>query len=663
MQSLGTRLRKAANSEELLHRVKAQGSKRDPKQEAEIRSIIEDVKKLLVQIDDAVPLINLAITTSGVSLSTSLPPTVSPSRLLQASSLVSAGDQIFSITPNSPAQVGPAFVLSIYMLFAGHNRQSLDKGHDMRNTSWKEVIHKARVRLLRTTRAISQSPIGSDTCSIGNNSLQPENIRSTVEGKDEAYLPSEGQVSEFNYMLEIIEDFDDGRVHTFEEGQSQPEPYQDIDLAGIREFIPIHQVSKIFYADTGKLLNIGTESEINSPILLLKRDVNAPHPRQMMAKSEQRHAWDEEEFGAEEEESDTTDATFDDDSQADIDHQLHSESSMLMSTEEMTADTPRPISSWCFPTDLDAEWLAFEVYTDIQGDSSDEDEDTADDSTYVSEHPSFSKKSSSFDDSFNTGLKNLRLDSSTPESRMAAANHKFLDATPMQTPSFPPSSSPIHESTNMLASQWGPVRSSLSLLEMLIRLTSLQNHQQKSHLTISDELLNFFLVESSASGAGQDGEQRRMLYHEAKQKIGFNPYYDTPMKPRGHGNSYSDEDARPNSGQYRGATPNADYDERSPYYNEESNQEWPRERSGTPSRTPDQWLLRSSDIPSSPRLPTSSVPVTPYVPKRAKRPIDRVQQVRSKPTVGSPLGRGKSVETDSTLGTSPGTPSFEDRKA
>lgn len=46
-------------------------------------------------------------------------------------------------------------------------------------------------------------------------------------------------------------------------------------MAGIREVVPIHELSKIFYADTGKILNIGNEGETNSPVLLLKRDPNA----------------------------------------------------------------------------------------------------------------------------------------------------------------------------------------------------------------------------------------------------------------------------------------------------------------------------------------------------------------------------------------------------
>jgi hypothetical protein len=109
---------------------------------------VEDIKKLLLRIEDAVPLINLAITTSGASLSTSLPATVSPSRLLQASTFLTACDTQFSIEPSRPVQVGPAFILSVYMLFAGHAHRAHIEG-GIRDTTWKEVIHKARVKLIR----------------------------------------------------------------------------------------------------------------------------------------------------------------------------------------------------------------------------------------------------------------------------------------------------------------------------------------------------------------------------------------------------------------------------------------------------------------------------------------------------------------------------------
>ena len=78
-----------------------------------------------------------------------------------------------------------------------------------------------------------------------------------------------------------MEDLDDDRAHTFDENEPQPTSYGRVETAGVRDIVPIHELSKIFYADTGKILNIGNEGETNAPVLLLKRDLNAVPPRRM----------------------------------------------------------------------------------------------------------------------------------------------------------------------------------------------------------------------------------------------------------------------------------------------------------------------------------------------------------------------------------------------
>ena len=71
-------------------------------------------------------------------------------------------------------------------------------------------------------------------------------------------------------------------------------------------------------------------------------------------------------------------------------------------------------------------------------------------------------------------------------------------------------------------------RTEFSLLEMLIRLTSLQQSQQTSHLAIPDYILSFFLEETSTTGF--KGEQRWRVRGETKKRVGFDPYTDTPTK-------------------------------------------------------------------------------------------------------------------------------------
>ncbi|RNJ56195.1 hypothetical protein D7B24_007578 [Verticillium nonalfalfae] len=129
--------------------------------------IIADMKDLLARIDHDIPLLHMAITASGESLTSTLSPGVSPSRLLQASTLLNFGDTQYAYNPTRPVQIGPCFTFSLYMLFLGHADQStkppttvpytpdlsrngsqkrepygIEEGD--RKPLWQEVLHKAR---------------------------------------------------------------------------------------------------------------------------------------------------------------------------------------------------------------------------------------------------------------------------------------------------------------------------------------------------------------------------------------------------------------------------------------------------------------------------------------------------------------------------------------
>jgi hypothetical protein len=626
IQALGVRLDKAASAEEL-SRKSNNRAKSKAAHEVELRQIILDIRKLLDRIEDAVPLINLAITTSGARLSTTLPASISPSRLLQASTFLTAGDTQYSMSPASPVQVGPAFILSLYMLFSGHAHRFREGPDGGREATWKEVIHKSRLRIMRVPIETQESVLQS--------------VESDVDGA--AMMAGDGRANEFNYHLEIIEDFDDDRVHAFEDNELQPGPYEGIALAGIRELVPIHQVSKIFYADTGKILNIGNPGETNNPVLLLKRDVNALPPRRMMRESEQG-----EEFLYDEAQDlvgiGRSEQADDGDSQDDIDQQLRRESSVLLSSGGNSNSTPLEFSSkddWRLPPDLDPEWLALEVYTESEEASDDEEFENAenDDSSYGSRRQSPAIKSPTTD--ITNKISNLDLKSTPP----STTNHMS-----QKTPSF-------STSLRAQAPSFGPIRSSLSLLEMLVRLTSLQQFQQASHLSIPDELLTFFLEESSTTGAGGDGDERRRTRREARAKVGFDPYDESPIKRRGEDYQYQYQD----EGYSRSGTP---YSSGGTPYNEPSPQDqyppispaWQRQ---THKEGSDENWLRSRESPGPGRSGSSVMPSSPLTPYKSiakkGRPLDRVQRDGGA-GVASPLGRGASVETDSSLGTSPGSP-------
>jgi len=629
IQALGIRLSAAASDEELLRRG---SSKAKPEAQAavELNAIIADMKRLLNRIEDAVPLINLAITTSGVNLSSNLPSSVSPSRLLQASTFLTAGDSQYVMAPGQAVQIGPVFLLSLYMLFAGHaNRPHEDES--IRETTWKEVIHKARVKLMRV-------PLDNLYDLSTANTDVPERTANGTSAKLEESLPrsvpSESKAYEFAYQLVLIEDFDDDRVHDFQENEPQPGPFEDVALAGVREVVPIHEISKIFYADTGKILNIGNDGETNNPILLLKRDITATAPRRMA-------------------EADAVDSEV-----------LNGAES---SNRDACADSINPTRKersdpWHFPHDLDSEWLALEVYTE-EPDSDDEDTES---SVNGASSPPVPARSGSLGPLI-SAFSQLNFYSS-PQAGQQSSN------SPLGKTSSPVVSA-RGQSSVILSNQaqtpaLPPLRTSLSLLEVLIRLTSLQQFQQASHLTISDELLNFFLSESATTGAGADSDYRRRARDHARRRVGFDPYDESPIKRRGeeyidrYGDHQSgwdgaeDYDDAVEQAPSRGATPDVEYRRRS----RRSSVKAPPALglSSSPVASPSPSLRKATQLPN---VATRSAASSRGGGQRDSGFVDlstppsasanpRRMGLRRGPAVEKPSPLSRS-ESDSTLGTSP----------
>ena len=493
IQKLGVRLSDAANEEELLRRKSSKAKARE-QVEQELRSIILAIKALLTRIEDAVPLINLAITTSGVNLSTKLSGTISPSRLLQASTFLTAADSKYTAQPGRRCQVGPTWTLSLYMLFTGHAARPVDE-QGVRETTWKEVIHKARIKLIRTPLEQLYDLPGEQS-SVG---------RAATDS-----IPVDAKTAEFAYQLLVIEDLDDDRVHTFEYDDEQPGSFDDVATAGIRDVIPIHEVSKVFYADTGKILNIGGDNDTHNPVLLLRRDVHAEAPRRMLHRSQmgQRDYYDESEL-------EEVQRNGVHDEQSEIDEQLHRESTLTTPLKQAEPQDKGDVK-WRLPADLDPEWMAFEVYTE-EPDSENDLEDNA--------SANNSRPTSSREDSLGPGLtgalSNLTLRS--PASTSNTPNsHNSNQLVPSQLQRISPTKPPLPM-----------IKTSLSLLEMLLKLTALQQFRQDSHLSIEDEVLNFFLEDSATAGAGSDKDYRQRLRHDAVRRVGFDPYDESPVKRRG----------------------------------------------------------------------------------------------------------------------------------
>jgi hypothetical protein len=563
IQTLGSRVEKAVVEEQLSRRGSSKAKSR-AQNDVELKVIILEMKKLLERIEDSVPLINLAITTSGVSLSTTLPATVSPSRLLQASTFLTAGDMHYCSSDPTSQQIGPTFILSMYMLFAGHANRPHEEG--LRDTTWKEVMHKARVTLLRVP--------------LDNVYDFPVPFGTTSKRADEAQhqqVPSDNKFQEFAYQLLVVEDLDDGRMHTFDDDETQPESYDGVEQAGVREVIPIHEVSKIFYADTGKILNIGTDGETNNPILLLKRDINAAPPRRMM---EQQPA----DTGYDSDDSHTIGEEGLDDEQTELEDQLRRESTPGLD-EHLEQAAEQPTYPWRLPPTLDLEWMAFEVYTEDPTSDSE-----LDDTEDLEPEPPIKEVSGTPSGSESPGLldnlANLNLRPSTPSTPQSSQNTQLI-------PSPQKSSVPAPRTGPYAPTTLPPIKTSLSLLEMLIRLTALQQFQQSSHLAIPDEFLNFFLSDSSTVGAGSDADLRRRVRREARMRVGFDPYDESPIKRRGE--EYIEHEFHDGHNAYERATSESgttyDYEG---YPNGRASSPYSRSRPGTPVHSPSSAYFPSS---------------------------------------------------------------------
>ncbi|KAL8708137.1 MAG: hypothetical protein Q9225_007648 [Loekoesia sp. 1 TL-2023] len=627
IQSLGQRLAAAATTDERARNGKLKAQEKT-QHELELKKVIQAIKKLLNRIEDAVPLINLAITASGTNLSSSLPTTVSPSRLLQASTFLTAGDTQYSINPSQPVQIGPTFTLSMYMLFSGHIRPQYEE--DIRESTWKEVIHKANVKLMRVSLDTlydlpGEKPYSKDlegTVQGNSSSLSPK-------PNSDSYFPTESdeqaRSDEYAYQLLIVEDLEDDRVHTFEDDQPQPGPFGDVNLAGIREALPIHEVSKIFYADTGKILNIGTEGEVNSPILLLKRDVNAVPPRRMMERYGRESTQD---YGAEPPNGSTiaTQTNGHANSQSQLARvEKASTPASAVSTPRKGTEITATTNPWRIPQDLDPEWIAFEVYTESE-DSDNESEPDA---------PPKNSRTPSVEPNITTSMSRLQLNS------------------PSLSP-FPNRSSTSQPSQPRLP----PIRTSLSLLETLLRLLSLQQFQQTTHLSIPDELLTFFLSESASTGAANgDVEERKRLRDDARRRVGFDPYDESPIKRRGEEHQYRRAwDGAAEEGNADQWTPNRNGDDNSRGYDTPSYAASPRYDEGYGTHgfdypSPSEIGHRQSPLLLKDRRSRSGTPVSGK--GLVGTPPVRWRVGESGVKKGSPLARPGTGVMDEGLGSSP----------
>ncbi|KAH6605884.1 binding protein [Trichoderma cornu-damae] len=502
--SLGRRVEAAAAAEENNHHRSADSQPNKKASHDALKKVIGDLKYLLSEIDREIPLLQLAISASGESLSTSVPAGISPSRLLQASTLLIVGDTQHAQDPRRSVQIGPSFTLSIYMLFLGHaSVSSAPKDGGLKSGTGSS--HRQSRSTATSADAKPHGPV------YGLASIPAIEERSFSRENHNASGPDGGL--DYAYHLEVIEDLDDGRAH---EGVGSAQAYNGISKAGIRELIPIHQLAKIFYTDTGRILNIGDGE--NNPVLLLKRDMNAP---QLVRPEHETYG------GVYRATDNGSQRGINEDDQADVDRQLFGESRSKPSLFKGSKNAKESCVT-AFPKHLDPEWIAFEVYEedDVQSDTSSNSAAEADSSGETDEHGHSPEKTPSrirtaMDSSLVSQIKNLSVQPTSRDSLSLSRSDTRIGRSSRDS-----AVDSTREAQDFVSrSPFGAITTSLSLIEMLIRLAGLQEFQQASHLSIPDHILTFFLEETSTTGL--TGEAMWRARSETKQRVGFDPYTDT----------------------------------------------------------------------------------------------------------------------------------------
>lgn len=210
-------------------------------------------------------------------------------------------------------------------------------------------------------------------------------------------------------------------------------------------------------------------------MLLVKRDLRATPPRKLLDRASRY------EYYAEDDEEDGERSSPGD---KEADH-----------AEQCSYD-----QDWDLPKHLDPEWFAFEVWAEAPTD--DQSVDDPDESELDTDKDSREQYTSEVvQDPLGRNFGDLSLSSQVNTGNLTLHSNSLPQATVI-------------------------MQSSLSLLQCLLRLASLQNYQQASHLTVHDELLNLFLSDANSWLGSRESRERER--EDAKRRIGFDPFDSPP---------------------------------------------------------------------------------------------------------------------------------------
>lgn len=184
----------------------------------EIVSIEKSMNILLLKINQTIPIINLALTTSGARLSGNMNSFVSPGQLLKSAAIVHDSNEIYKTAIRNRdndevnIQVGPSFDMTTYNIF--YSAPDSGSNQSKAKIIWKERYPRSTIRIIR------------------------------VVSKN----------FEYSYILGIEENFNDERYHDEDDNPEQIK-------------VDTRAIHRVFFSASGKLLKL---EDRNSPVLVLK---------------------------------------------------------------------------------------------------------------------------------------------------------------------------------------------------------------------------------------------------------------------------------------------------------------------------------------------------------------------------------------------------------
>ncbi|KAJ2839938.1 Ran-specific GTPase-activating protein 30 [Coemansia erecta] len=455
-------------------------------------SIIADLRMLLDKIDDAVPLLNLALTTSGAHLGSSLPMDVSPSRLMQASSLLSRADTWFDVkNKHVDVMVGEPFTLRMYSLFVGSVRPK-----SKMDFTWKEEFARCQVALWRV--------------------CMPSSL--------------DAMISEFSYELCVVEDLNDGRYHddtTGKVGANNERAWiadmaKHVDMRPGRVVrIPLDIIGGLHYTSAGSLLNI---EDSNAPALVISfedrksGDITAVGSGLNISSvlpslETTRTTWYALEVVTDDvNEPDMSSASSESDEDGECDGARSGNALGVCDMESMGSESKASTDSETSESED-----AVSEHDGSSGSEYSESEDSASEQDASSGSEPESNNSESEHSAKSSPKNNANTHIHTPDDidKLADSIASLCTIDPSPTEHTPLSKAQALPSTfaeaaeyfrpvEFLANEWRMC--TLSLLEYMVRLASIEISEQTSHLNVPDEKLRLYLhskqADSVARGPG-----------------------------------------------------------------------------------------------------------------------------------------------------------------